>query len=585
MSHKNLLKKVADFTRVSGLTSKDSKMFEKELKTLLTKAKQKITKPNTVLIKKAFIFAEQKHINQRRSSGEPYFSHLYAVADILLDYNVDSETIAAGLLHDVLEDTDVTEKELTNLFGKNVTLKVKGVKKLDSISKEKRKEFEIKSLQKLLMASTKDFRVILIKLADKLHNMRTISFVINEKKQRIAQHALDVYAPIASRMGMNSFEKELQDLCFEALDSKKFEQIKKDVIKKKSQTKKIAKLVKTQIKSKLSPFKRYEFDFFEKSIFHIYNKMIEKNKTASEIYDCLVLVVNTNTVSECYETLGLIHSSFYPVPGKLKDYIAVPRDSTYKSIHTTIIGPNGYPLRVYIRTKEMNEIAKKGISVYSYDKRTADDYSKKIKSNFDLFNKSNISSSDFFGQLKKDFLKGNIFVFNQLGKMISIPKGSTVLDFVYLEYDSKANFLKKTEINDKEYCFYYELKVGERIKLTFSDKKTVSKDWIHMTNSEKTREKICKALGLKTNKVITGLKGPTWMYIECIDKIGLLKNISAILTKNKLNIERALQEKVEDHVYLYFLFVGVSDKKIKKTIKELSENIKEICIIKEIDYN
>ncbi len=583
MSKKPILKSVPSLPKLDFLkafTKKEAKLFRKELKLLLKKARKNIKKPNIKKIKEAFIFAEEKHSKQKRESGEKYFVHLYETANILLEYNVSNEIIIAGLLHDVLEDTDATEKEVEEKFGKTVLELVKGVTKLDIISLEGRKTAELKSFQKLLLASVKDYRVILIKLADKLHNSRTLSYLKPKKRKRIANQILQVYAPLAHRFGLHSIAREMEDSSFKILEPKIFqelsEKIKKQKKSKLKQTDSMIQILKNKI---VFPFRNYRFYTLEKSLYNIYAKMKKGNRSLDEIYDYLVLVVVTKNFTECYEVLGLIHSTFYPIPGKLKDFIAVPRDGTYSSIHTTVLGPKGLPVRVYIRSERMDKIARKGIAALDPEKGSKTLYQKKLGRAAAVLELKLASSDKFFDALKEEFLQNHIFVFDNSGKIDSLPSHSTALDYAYHIDKNTGNNLKKVFVNGKEVPFFTELHSGNRIECVKSKKKTVSTDWLQMTNSLQTKEKIIKALKLSTRKSDKKI-GLKYIFVRAGDRIGLMHDLTGVLSKFKINIENVYQERLGQNLYVEFRVDAKTKTKFDKAMKALKK-VKKVTNVEE----
>ncbi|MDO8428742.1 MAG: HD domain-containing protein [Candidatus Diapherotrites archaeon] len=530
-------------------------------------SKIKGKKINFDLIQRAYDFAMQRHSFQKRASGDPYFVHLIGTATILSEYGGDEETIAAGFLHDVLEDTDTTKQELIEYFGINIALLVEGVTKLDELSYKSRKSKHINYLQRVLIASTRDIRVLIIKLADKLHNVRTLGFLDPVKKMEIASLVLDVYGPLAHRMGLHNLEYELEDLCFPIVSPEKFKEVKSNIEQ--------GRLLKTQqienmisiLTAKANALKRhYGFDRKQKGYYSIYRKISQLHKSFEEIDDFSVLLVLTDSIAECYEALGLVHTTFHPVPGKLKDYIAIPQVA-YNAIHTTVIGPNGTPIKVHIKTKRMNELESKGIISWLERTNILRDYDEEDLNA--LHTPSSLSEEEFpfYDALKKDFLDPQIFVFTANGGIVKLPWGSSAVDFAYKLNTEIGNCAEKIKVNGKLVPIWTVLDSGDIVEVITAKSPTVKKDWIDFVKSHNAKEKIKQALNLKDEKKET-LQNALFI-VRAVDRTGLLADLSKIIAECNVFIDEyyVIKEEGNNIVKDCFLVHVAQKKQIEKLIE------------------
>jgi len=441
------------------------------------------------LIKKAYRLSALKHKEQKRISGEPYFTHLFQTALFLAEYGADTETIVAALLHDILEDTKIKTSEIKQIFGERVYNLVKGVTKLSKISTNARESY----LKKMFVVSATDVRVLVIKLADKLHNMRTIEFLPEEKRKRIAEEALKVYVPLAHKLGLHELEHEMQEICFKELMPEKFAELKKQMEPLyEAKRKELEVAIETLKKQLKFEKKNYSFEFFKKDLYAIYRKL-SPSKSLNQMYDFYTLIILTDNTRECYNALGLLYSIFKPIPGKFKDLIALPTMPTYQSIHTAVIGPNGNPIKVYIRTKEMHELARKGIACFFTNKKKLDEYNKYWKKISSIAKKASIEEVDFLDVLKSDILCVDIDVYHN-GVHYKMPCNSTVLDFAYTIFPNKAAFLKEAKLNNIEVSFSEKLFNGSSLNFYFSDKPTIKKEWLSQVILFDSKKKIAHDL-------------------------------------------------------------------------------------------
>ncbi|MBP5280358.1 MAG: bifunctional (p)ppGpp synthetase/guanosine-3',5'-bis(diphosphate) 3'-pyrophosphohydrolase, partial [Erysipelotrichaceae bacterium] len=404
-----------------------------------------ITNPDSIaLIKKAYDYAYDKHKDQKRKSGEPYFVHVLNVAYELAKLQVDPNTICAGLLHDVMEDCDVTKEEFIEEFGEEIYEIVEAVTKISNLKFTDEKEYQATNHRKILIAMAKDVRVILVKLVDRLHNMRTLEFLAPEKQKRIARETLDVYAPIAHRLGIAEIKNELEDLAFYYLDNEKYHEIAKLVESKKSERDQQIDIMMEDISIVLQmhdiPFRIFGRS---KHLYSINKKMITKNKRFDEILDLLAIRIVTKTELNCYEILGYIHAVYRPIPGRLKDYIAMPKMNMYQSLHTTIVGPDGRIYEVQIRTEEMDEIAERGVAAHWSYKEGKTRSQKKLIEELNWLkafeDNSEVDAKEYMNDITHDIFNANIYCLTPRGRVIDLAAGATPIDFAYRIHTEVGN--------------------------------------------------------------------------------------------------------------------------------------------------
>ncbi|MDY6820523.1 MAG: bifunctional (p)ppGpp synthetase/guanosine-3',5'-bis(diphosphate) 3'-pyrophosphohydrolase [Deferribacterota bacterium] len=444
----------------------------------------------------AYIFAATKHRGQLRKSGAPYLSHPLSVSKILADMNMDLDTVIAGLLHDTLEDTDTTYEELEKRFGKDVAFLVDGVSKISKIRFMSNEEKQAENFRKMLVSVSKDVRVILIKLADRLHNMRTIEYLPPEKAKRISKETLEIYAPLAHRLGIAWIKWELEDLCFRTLQPDKYYEIYNKVKLKRSEREKYLQKVKKIVEKELQKNNITDFELSgrPKHFYSIYHKMITKKASFDDIYDLIAIRILVNKVSECYAVLGIIHNLWKPIPGRFKDFIAMPKANMYQSLHTTVIGPDGLRVEFQIRTYFMHSIAEEGIAahwIYKEGKNKLTEDDKAFIWLRQLLNQKELKNpTDLIEALKEDILPTQIYVFTPKGDIIELPVGSTPIDFAYAIHTEIGHRCTGAKVNGRIMSIKYRLKNGEKVEILTSNRGEPKRDWLNFTKTSRAKIRI-----------------------------------------------------------------------------------------------
>ena len=455
------------------------------------------------LIEKAFKVANDAHRDQKRKSGEPYIIHPLCVAIILADLEMDKETIAAGLLHDVVEDTVLTDAQLREQFGDEVALLVDGVTKLGRLSYDADKvEVQAENLRKMFLAMAKDIRVIIIKLADRLHNMRTLQYMTPAKQQEKARETLEIYSPIAGRLGISKIKVELDDLSLKYLEPEAYyDLVEKIALKKSERQAFVDKIVKDISEHIEEAGIKAQIYGRAKHFFSIYKKMVNQNKTLDQIYDLFAVRIIVDTVKDCYAALGVIHEMYKPIPGRFKDYIAMPKQNMYQSLHTTLIGPNGTPFEVQIRTYEMHRVAEYGIAAHWKYKEESD--GKKVNPDKQeaklawlrqiLEWQQDTDNHEFMNLLKNDLnlFNESVYCFTPAGDVKTLPTGSTPVDFAYSIHSAVGNKMIGARVNGKLVPIDYQIQNGDRIEvITSQNSKGPSRDWLKIVKSRQAKNKI-----------------------------------------------------------------------------------------------
>ncbi len=454
-------------------------------------------KPEEVArVESAYAFSDAAHRGQFRSSGDPYVSHPLAVAGTLADWHLDPQALIAALLHDVMEDTAITKQEISDTFGKSAAELVDGVSKLDRIENQSYEEAQAENFRKMLLAMARDVRVILIKLADRLHNMRTLGAVPREKRRRIARETLDIYAPIASRLGLNTLYRELQELSFRHLHPLRYRVLEKAVKGARGNRREVVGKIMQALRRHL-PEAGIEAEVMgrEKHLYGIYRKMREKHLSFSQVLDIYGFRVIVKDVPTCYLALGALHSIYKPVPGKFKDYIAIPKANGYQSLHSTLIGPYGTPVEVQIRTAEMHHIGESGVAAHWLykDENALSELQQKthkwLQSLLELQSASG-DSAEFLEHVKVDLFPGEIYVFTPKGKILGLARGATAVDFAYAVHTDIGNRCVACRINFELMPLRTELRNGDRIEIITATHANPNPSWLSYVKSGKARAQI-----------------------------------------------------------------------------------------------
>ena len=453
------------------------------------------------VIKKAYLLAKSAHCDQRRISGVPYILHPTSVACILVEMGMDTDCVVAALLHDVVEDTDVELDEIKKQFGETIAELVDGVTKLSKISYSNREERQAENLRKMLIAMSNDIRVIIVKLADRLHNLRTIEVMKPQKQRDKALEVMEVYAPIAHRLGMKAMKEQLEDISIRILDPVGYEEIENELLLKKDERDKFIKKIKHEIQDRIGDsVKKIYVSGRVKSINSIYRKTFMKGKTMDQIYDVFAVRIIVDTVMDCYNVLGVIHDIYQPIPNRFKDYISTPKKNMYQSLHTTVIGKEGVPFEVQIRTWEMHYTAEYGIAAHwkyklglSPTKNDKDILKERIESLRKMIENQIQSedSTDIIKNIKNDLSQDEVFVFTPKGDLINLPNGSTVIDLAYAIHTEVGNRMVGAKADRKIVPINYKLKNGEIIEImTQKEGSGPKRDWLNIVKTSEARTKI-----------------------------------------------------------------------------------------------
>ncbi len=469
---------------------------------VLKKQASNYSNADLALIKRAYDFACSHHGDQLRKSGEPYMIHPVNVAYILTELEMDDETICAALLHDVVEDTDVTHEDLVNEFGESIANMVAGVTKLGTLSFSSVEEQQVENYRKMFLAMGKDIRVILIKLADRLHNMRTLKYLTCDRQIAISKETSELYAPLANRLGIYSLKWELEDLSFKYLNPEEYHEIVVGLDRKRDERMKFLDAIKTSL---IDEIKNQGIDGEvtgrAKHIYSIYRKMKRDNKTLDQIYDLFALRILVNSIKDCYAVLGIVHEMYTPMPGRFKDYIAIPKKNMYQSIHTTVLGPKGTPVEVQIRTWEMHRTAEFGIAAHwAYKEQSNKGKKEAVIVNDDKLSwlretlewqKNTENPDEFLNTLKQELFEDEVYIFTPKGMIKVLPKGSTPIDFAYSIHEQVGHKMVGAKINTKIMPIITPLRNGDVVEIITSEKsKGPSRDWLKFVKSSSAKSRI-----------------------------------------------------------------------------------------------
>ena len=560
-------------------------MVTKLYNQLIEKIKSYDSNGDLELVEKAYKVAKKAHEGQKRLSGEPFFVHPLKVAYILAEFELDTTSIAAGLLHDIVEDTAYTKEQLLEEFGEEISMLVDGVTKLGKISYTTKEEQQVENLRKMFLAMAKDIRVVLIKLADRLHNMRTLKYMPPKKQYEKAKETLEIYAPLANRLGISKLKWELEDLSLRYLDPEGYyDLVDKIAIKRKEREVYIEDIIKTLKEQTQKMNIECNVDGRPKHFYSIYRKMKTQDKTIEQIYDLFALRIIVNTVKDCYTVLGLVHDLYKPIPGRFKDYIAMPKPNMYQSLHTTLIGPKGFPIEIQIRTWEMHKVAEVGIAAHWKYKEGRTDDTYDIDSKLEWlrtildWQKETKDAGEFMKSLKVELYAEEVFVFTPKGDVVNLAKGSTPIDFAYHIHSAIGDKMMGAKVNGKIVPLQYKLKNGEIVEiLTSSNVQGPSKDWLKIVQTSHARNKINQ--WFKKNKKEENIaRGKELLEKECrkmgtpINTVLKPENIDTLCNKYKLG--GGLEE-----LYLNLGVGNISPKKIVSLVAVKDNIIKEPNIV------
>ena len=505
---------------------------EYTIEDIVSKMKKNNKKADIKLIMKAYNYAKEKHGDQLRKSGEPYIIHPIQVAYTLAELGLDDKSVCAALLHDVVEDTEVTHQDLINEFGIEIAEMVDGVTKLSKLNYESVEEAQVENYRKMFLAMGKDIRVIMIKLSDRLHNMRTLKYLSRDRQIANAKETMDLYAPLANRLGIYSLKWELEDLSFKYLYPEEYREIVEGIDKKREERLQFIDKIEAQIKQELKKQKiEAEITGRAKHLYSIYRKMKRDNITLDQIYDLFALRIIVNSVKDCYAALGVVHELYNPMPGRFKDYIAVPKPNMYQSLHTTLIGEKGTPFEVQIRTWDMHRIAEYGIAAHwAYKEASYFGKKQSVKVEEDKLSwlretlewqKEMQDPQEFLDTLKTELFEDEVYVFTPKGAIKVLPRGATPIDFAYSIHAEIGHHMTGCKINSKMMPILTKLKSGDIVEIITSDNsKGPSRDWLKFVKSSSAKNKI-KAWFKKAQKAENIEKGKDLIEKE-LKRIGLL---------------------------------------------------------------
>ena len=467
---------------------------------LIQKIKENCTNVDLNVVNKAFNLAFEAHKEQKRESGEPYIIHPIDVSIILAELGMDTSTIVAGLLHDVIEDTDYTYEDIKNIFNEEIANLVSGVTKITKMEYKSKEEQQADNFRKMLLAMANDIRVIIIKLADRLHNMRTLKYMPKEKQKRISKETLDIYAPLAHRLGISKVKWELEDLCFRYLHEEEYYDLVNQIAEKRVERETYISKIIEDLYGKLEEAGiDSDIDGRPKHFYSIYRKMVTKNKSIEQIFDLTAIRILVNSVKDCYEVLGIVHTIYKPIPGRFKDYIAMPKPNMYQSLHTTVIGPQGKTFEIQIRTFEMHKTAEYGIAAHWKYKEgdTSDNKEKSFENKLvwlrDMleWQKETSDAEEFMEGFKINLFTDEIFLFTPKGVVIDLPNGATPIDFAYRIHTDIGNKCVGAKVNGKIVPLDYQLKTGQIVEvLTSNNSKGPNMDWLNIAKSNQAKSKI-----------------------------------------------------------------------------------------------
>src|SRR5499425_1524820 len=466
--------------------------------TIIEKVRENHPGADEDLLRRAYLFSAREHRGQVRKSGEPYLIHPLEVANILAELKLDPVCVATGLLHDIVEDTTTTVEAIEEVFGPEIAHLVEGLTKISKLDHRSSEERQALNMRKMLLAMVDDVRVVLVKLADRLHNMRTLEYLPGEKRRRIAQETLDVYAPIAHRLGMARVRGELEDLAFKHLEPEEYQKLKELVESRRSRLEAFLEDIKQRILQMLTA-SGIQVDHIEgriKRLFSIYNKLKRQQITIDQVYDLVAIRIITESVKDCYAALGVMHSAWKPIPTRFKDWIAIPRENFYQSLHTSVVGDGGQPFEMQIRTQDMHSIAEEGIAAhwkYKEGRRgthTEEDEAFIWLKRLVEWQQEVKDSREFLDALKLDLYPNEVYCFTPKGKVIDLPRGATPVDFAFAIHTQVGLSCNGAKINGRIVPLKYQLRNGDMVEILTSPSARPSRDWMNFVKTSRARSKI-----------------------------------------------------------------------------------------------
>ncbi|MEK7149687.1 MAG: RelA/SpoT family protein [Patescibacteria group bacterium] len=559
----------------------------------------RLTDADKKIIKEAYEFSQKAHAGQKRISGEPYFNHPYQTALQLAKWGLDAQIIAAGLLHDVAEDTKTTLEQIKQRFGEETAFLVNGVTKLGKLkyrgerAEEEKTKHRAENVRKMILATSEDLRVIFIKLADRLHNMKTLAALSPQKQKRISLETSEIYASLAYRLGMQNLAGELEDLSFPYLYPEEYKWVKENLKSHYDDLENYLKKVKPVVeetlnKNNVNPVK---IDSRAKRISSLYKKLLRLDMNLDQVYDLVAMRIIVNTIEECYAAFGAIHQLWPPLPGKIKDYIALPKPNGYKSLHTTVFCLDNKPMEFQIRTVQMHEEAENGIAAHwAYTQaKTTKDYKeskpifaekKELKWVQQLKNwqKEIADSKEFLSSLKVDFFKDRVFAITPKGEVVDLPAGSTPVDFAYQIHSSIGDQCAGAKINNKIVPLDYQIQSGDMIEILVQKNKKPSESWLGFVKTESAKRKIKSLIHKESG--LAKIKHRTELKITASDRIGLFKDIAAVISRSHINIAEMNVPKTA-HFPAIKIICDTSD---KEKVEKLILKLKNVGGVKEINY-
>ena len=550
-------------------------------------------------IRSAYEFSKKAHTGQKRRSGEPYVSHPLAVAEYLARLNMDTDTIIAALLHDTCEDTKITPDDIEKNFGSDVRFLVTGVTKVNKL-KYHGVERTAENLRKMFLAIAEDIRVVIIKLVDRLHNMKTLEFLPPEKQKRIALETLEIYAPLSYRLGIGGLKGQLEDLAFPYAYPKEYDWLIKNIQapfeERKRLIEQLEPLIEEELKKEKIPYS--EIHARAKHLYSLYKKLIKYEMDINRIFDLVALRIVVPSLEACYGALGVVHKLWRPMPGLVKDYIALPKPNGYQSIHTTVFGPNGYPVEFQIRTAEMHHEAEFGIAAHwSYSEKkaqSAKEYTDRKTSfankkelawvrQLHEWHKSSQTPEEFLESIKIDFFKNRIFALTPKGDVIDLPEGSTPIDFAYHIHTDIGHNATGAKVNGKIVPLNHTLQNGDVIEIATRKNKNPNSDWLEIVKTSAARKHIRSRLHRAEEEKSFNAKNKQDTEIRCIvnDRVGLMKDMSNIMTRYKINMEKIISDAKHTPHPVILIHCPIRN---LDTLKKVIRELKNIKGIREVDY-